>query len=54
MTDPQLTPALRSMNIWINRFAILAIIFGVWAMAYDTGLSHAVNICSYPVPSSNR
>jgi hypothetical protein len=25
------------MNPWINRFAIFAIIFGVWAMAYDTG-----------------
>jgi hypothetical protein len=21
----------------LNRFAVLAIIFGVWAMAYDTG-----------------
>jgi len=42
------------MNPWINRFAILAIIFGVWAMAYDTGLSHAAHFCTHSAPSSNR
>jgi len=26
----------------LNRFAVLAIIFGVWAMAYDTGRQQPV------------
>lgn len=42
------------MNPWINRFAILNIIFGVWAMAYDTGRSTASHACAQHQLQTNR
>jgi hypothetical protein len=42
------------MNPWINRFAIFAIIFGVWAMAYDTGRTQSQNVCTHSHSQAHR